>query len=93
MLNELLGACERGEFYVDYQPISNMQSHEMLGVEALLRWKSPRLGEASPDRLMPMLEKYDGILNLGERLLHTARHQARLWNQASAKPCRVSVNA
>ncbi len=92
MLNEVHGACERGEFYVHYQPIYNLQNHELRGLEALLRWKSPRLGEVPPDRFIPLLEKYGGILDVGQWVLHTACRQARLWNLASAKPLRISVN-
>lgn len=92
MLNEVHGACHRGEFYLQYQPIFNLRTLEMGGVEALLRWNSAHFGDVPPARFIPLLEKYGGIIEVGEWVLRAACSQARIWNQASAKPLRVAVN-
>lgn len=92
MLNEVRGACLRGEFYLHYQPIFDLRTHEVRGLEALLRWNNLQFGQVPPDRFVPLLEKYGGILAVGEWVLRAACRQARIWNQTSAKPLRISVN-
>lgn len=92
MLNEVRSACQRGEFYLHYQPIFDLRTHEVRGLEALLRWNSMQFGQVSPDRFIPLLEKYGGICEVGEWVLRAACSQARIWNHASASPLRISIN-
>lgn len=92
MLNEVHSACLRGEFYLHYQPIVELSTREIRGLEALLRWKSPKFGEVPPQRFIPLLEQYGGILDVGDWVLRAACRQARIWNLASARPLRISVN-
>ena len=92
MLNEVRGACQRGELYLHYQPIFDLRTDEIRGVEALLRWNSQHFGEVPPDRFIPLLEQCGGILAIGEWVLRAVCRQARIWNQTSASAIRVSVN-
>lgn len=92
MLNEVHRACQRGEFHLHYQPIFDLRTREVRGLEALLRWNSPQFGQVAPDRFIPLLEKYGGICEVGEWVLRAACRQARIWNQTSARPLRISVN-
>jgi diguanylate cyclase (GGDEF)-like protein len=92
LLNDVHDARQRGEFTLHYQPVIDLRTREIVGLEALFRWNSPRFGPVAPQRCMPLLEKYGGILEVGEWVLRDACSQARIWNQDSAKLLRVSVN-
>ena len=92
MQNEGRLACERGEFYLAYQPVVDMETGVIRSVEALLRWQSPRFGEVSPARFVPLLEQCGAIRETGDWVLRTACRQARIWNQSAPTPIRVAVN-
>lgn len=77
--NSLRNAVRDGELYLVYQPIVETLNGKISGMEALARWKSPRLGEVSPQRFIPIAEDADLIGEIGEWVVGEAcRHQARL---------------
>lgn len=92
MANAAQRACERGEFSLHYQPILDMRSREIRGLEALLRWDSPQFGPVSPEHFVPLLEQSGRIREVGEWVLREACRQARNWNRRATKPIRVAVN-
>jgi len=85
-------ALERGEFQVVYQPQINIVSGEISGMETLLRWKSPILGQLSPLEFIPLAEETGLIIPISEFVLKSAFNQAKLWKQAGLLPRRVAVN-
>jgi diguanylate cyclase (GGDEF)-like protein len=89
---ELHQALAREEFQVFYQPKVNLQTGEIKGAEALVRWHHPVRGSVSPGEFIPMAEKTDFIVSLGEWVLRTACAQAQIWQSAGFSPIQVAVN-
>ena len=85
-------ALENKEFLLYYQPQVDVRSGQIIGMEALLRWRHPELGMVGPDRFIPLLEETGLILPVGEWILETACRQAAQWQTLSAHPIRIAVN-
>ncbi|MGH3889290.1 MAG: putative bifunctional diguanylate cyclase/phosphodiesterase, partial [Pseudonocardiaceae bacterium] len=89
----LLAAIDRGEFFLDYQPLVGLKDAALRGVEALVRWRHPTLGVLAPERFIELAEETGSIVQLGHWVLSRACEQARRWRDAfgDAAPV-VSVN-
>lgn len=85
-------ALERKEFVLHYQPQVEIRSGKVIGVEALLRWRHPKLGLVAPADFIPLLEETGLIKSVGEWVLHHASTQARQWADAGFRELRVAVN-
>ena len=84
-------ALDRDEIVLDYQPQFDLASGEMVGFEALARWRHPELGVLSPDAFMPLAEESGLVIPIGRRILEMACRQAGIW--AAIEPdLRVWVN-
>jgi len=92
MRRDLQGAIERGEFDVYYQPIYDIGTHVIQGVEALVRWRHPLHGMIQPDRFIPVAEECGLIEELGAWVLEQSIAQVRTWADAGIPGIRVSVN-
>ncbi|WP_345993522.1 EAL domain-containing protein [Sulfurimonas sp. HSL-1716] len=79
--NELRQAAQNGEFEIHYQPIVEFATSEIAGAEALLRWKSPKLGEIFPDEFIPIAEESGLIFGIGEWVLKNAVEQFTQWQK------------
>jgi EAL domain-containing protein (putative c-di-GMP-specific phosphodiesterase class I) len=88
---DLRRAVEEGQFFLRYQPIVELRSGEVTGVEALLRWRHPERGVVGPDRFIPVLEETGLICVVGRWVLEEACRQTALW-QAMGQDLYVSVN-
>ncbi len=80
------------EFVLFYQPQVNVSSGEIIGVEALLRWKHPVLGMVSPASFIPLAEETGLIVPIGEWVLRTACEQIKIWHEAGYPDLIVAVN-
>ncbi|XTZ18350.1 putative bifunctional diguanylate cyclase/phosphodiesterase [Micromonospora echinospora] len=72
-------ALERGEFYLDYQPLTSLHDGSVVGAEALVRWRHPELGELRPDRFIGLAEETGLIVPLGGWVLADAAREAEGW--------------
>jgi len=75
----LKAALDTGALELHYQPQFSVQSGELVGMEALLRWFDPERGPVSPDRIIPIAEDTGLIVPLGAWVLETACRQAAAW--------------
>ncbi|MBD0345805.1 MAG: EAL domain-containing protein [Coleofasciculus sp. Co-bin14] len=90
--NNLYKALERQEFHLHYQPQVDLQTCEIVGMEALIRWQSPTLGFISPSAFIPIAEEMGLISAIGEWVLWTACAQNRAWQSLGLPPIRMAVN-
>lgn len=90
--NALRNALERNQFELHYQPQISMQSGQVIGAEALLRWHHPELGAVSPAEFIPVAEESGLILGIGEWVLRTAVRQARAWMDNGQAGITIAVN-
>ncbi|RWC60602.1 EAL domain-containing protein [Mesorhizobium sp.] len=85
---DLETALSRHEFDLDFQPIMNIASGEIVGAEALMRWHSPTRGTVTPDKFIPVAEETGMIVPLGEWALRKACTAAASWPAG----LRIAVN-
>lgn len=91
--SDLRGGIDRGEFFLDYQPIVSLKTGEVQTVEALVRWRHPELGVLSPDVFIGVAEETGMILPLGAWVLDEALAQLSRWRRiAGDSTPGVSVN-
>ncbi|WP_128981841.1 putative bifunctional diguanylate cyclase/phosphodiesterase [Streptomyces roseicoloratus] len=94
----LPAALERGEFFIEYQPLVHLGDGSVYGAEALVRWCHPQHGVLGPDRFIPLAENTGLIVPLGRWVLQEAVRQARFWQDEApgghpaTGPLRINVN-
>lgn len=85
-------ALQYGEFFLLYQPKVDVNSGEMKGAEALIRWVHPKKGIISPTEFIPVAEETGLILQIDAWVLETACAQAKAWQDMGVSPFRIAVN-
>jgi diguanylate cyclase (GGDEF)-like protein/PAS domain S-box-containing protein len=85
-------AIDRNEISLAYQPQVEIDSGRMIGVEALVRWHSPELGQVSPVRFIPLAEDIGFISQLGKWVLAEACRQMVRWGEAGLEVPKMAVN-
>jgi diguanylate cyclase (GGDEF)-like protein len=85
-------ALEREEFLLHYQPKINLETGEITGVEALIRWQQPERGLVPPSQFVPIAEDCGLIIQIGRWVLREACTQARAWQDAGLPPLPITVN-
>jgi len=90
--NQLRQALENDEFVLHYQPKVDLDTRRVLGLEALIRWNSPRLGLVPPAKFIPLMEETGLILDVGRWALRQAAADHRRWADAGQPAPRIAVN-
>jgi diguanylate cyclase (GGDEF)-like protein/PAS domain S-box-containing protein len=90
--NGLRYALEREELMLHYQPKIDLQTGDIIGVEALIRWLHPERGLVPPAEFIPIAEECGLIVPIGRWVLEEACHQAQAWQDIGLAPIRVGVN-
>lgn len=88
----LSNALERNEFCLYYQPIVDINTRSLIGVEALTRWRNASLGDVSPVQFIAEAEATGLIIPLGEWVIKTACQQLMQWHQKGQENLMMTVN-
>ncbi|MGW3106555.1 putative bifunctional diguanylate cyclase/phosphodiesterase [Streptomyces sp. NPDC001100] len=93
----LPAALDRGEFFIEYQPLVHLGDGSVRGAEALVRWLHPQHGVLGPDRFIPLAEHTGLIVPLGRWVLDQSVRQAKQWQERhggndATGPLRINVN-
>jgi diguanylate cyclase (GGDEF)-like protein/PAS domain S-box-containing protein len=90
--NALHRALELGQLQLFYQPQIALQTGQVVGVEALLRWRHPEWGMIPPAEFIPIAEDCGQIIQIGEWVLRSAVRQLKVWMDSGLKPITMAVN-
>lgn len=90
--NGLHKALKHKELFLHYQPQFDLITGQIVGVEALMRWKHPELGLICPADFIPLAEETGFIVPIGEWLMYTACAQLKNWQKAGFSLGRIAVN-
>ena len=85
-------ALQNDELFLLYQPQIEVASAQIVGVEALVRWRHPERGLISPTEFIPLAEETGLIVPIGEWVLRAACQQAMAWQLPGKRPVRIAVN-
>ncbi|BCL26024.1 putative bifunctional diguanylate cyclase/phosphodiesterase [Streptomyces aurantiacus] len=91
----LPAALDRGEFFIEYQPLVHLGDGSVHGAEALVRWLHPQHGVLGPDQFIPLAEHTGLIVPLGRWVLEQSVRQAKVWQERhsdAGPPVRINVN-
>ena len=90
LVADIARAIANEEFFVEYQPIVDLGTRSLLGVEALVRWRHPELGVLMPGRFIQIAEECGQIVKLGRWVLRRACREVRAWRNSIAGGERLS---
>ncbi|MFD0747743.1 putative bifunctional diguanylate cyclase/phosphodiesterase [Phytohabitans flavus] len=90
--SDLLGALEREQFALNFQPICDLRSGQVVAFEALLRWTHPQRGPVPPDVFIPLAEETGAIVPIGHWVLEQACRELARWGLHGGPRVRVNVN-
>ncbi|MDM5226643.1 EAL domain-containing protein [Cytobacillus sp. NJ13] len=85
-------ALQKNEFYLCYQPLIDLETGNLYGSEALIRWNHPKLGRVSPGEFIPLAEETGLIEDIGGWVLRSACKQNKRWQMLGYESLSISVN-
>lgn len=85
-------ALQKEEFHLCYQPLIDLETGNLYGSEALIRWNHPKLGLVSPGEFIPLAEETGLIEEIGSWVLRTACKQNKRWHSLGYGSLAISVN-
>ena len=89
--NDMRNALKNEELYIEYQPQFNLASRDIIGAEALVRWRHPELGIISPSDFIPLAEESGLIIDIGHFVMREACRQAKRWHDQGHR-LHIAVN-
>jgi diguanylate cyclase (GGDEF)-like protein/PAS domain S-box-containing protein len=89
---EIKKAIRKDEFILHYQPTFDIGGEQMIGAEALLRWKHPEHGLITPDKFLDVAHKTGLIVDIGEYVFDLAITQRKEWDKKGFKKLKISIN-
>ncbi|HEY7377584.1 MAG TPA: EAL domain-containing protein, partial [Steroidobacteraceae bacterium] len=94
LVADIARAIANEEFFLEYQPIVDLGTRSLLGVEALVRWRHPEMGVLLPGRFIQIAEECGQIVKLGRWVLNRACREVHAWRDcvAGGKGLRIAVN-
>jgi diguanylate cyclase (GGDEF)-like protein/PAS domain S-box-containing protein len=92
LAEELRAGIERGELFLVYQPRIDIATRQLVGAEALLRWRHPQHGVLTPEAFLPIADDTGVLGPIGAWTLREACSQGRRWIDAGIRPFSVVVN-
>ena len=92
--NQLQKSIQKEEFFVQYQPLVDLRTNELYGLETLVRWKHPELGIIPPNHFIPIAEETGLIIGLGRKIFEMAFSDFARWRSgyAQARGLRLNIN-
>ncbi len=85
-------AIDKNEFELFFQPQVELRTHQVLGFEVLLRWRSPELGLVTPSDFWPVAEQAGLLPTLSHWVLRESCHQLAVWQREGYRPFKLIVN-
>lgn len=85
-------AIDKQELFITYQPIFDLKTKKITGIESLLRWKHPEIGLVLPDKFIPLAEESGLITVIGEKLLEKVCHQGAKWYAEGYRNFKIMAN-
>ena len=92
MNEEIINGLKNSEFLLHYQPVFNLETNNMIGAEALIRWKHPKYGLISADRFLHVAEKTGLIVDIGEYVFRDAIKQRKKWDMLGFNKFKITLN-
>jgi diguanylate cyclase (GGDEF)-like protein/PAS domain S-box-containing protein len=92
LVEELRRGVERGELFLVYQPRFDIATRQIVGAEALLRWRHPKYGVLAPESFLPLADDTGLLVPIGAWALREACTQGRRWIDEGISPLSVVVN-
>lgn len=92
LINQINRAIEEEHFILHYQPIMDIETNELYGIEALLRWHHPERGSIPPLDYIPLIEETGQIADVTNLVFKMALMQKRQWNEKGYKDLKISIN-
>lgn len=89
---DLKTAIANDEFFLHYQPITDLKTEKTTAMEALIRWNHSQLGLVPPDNFIPISEESGQIIPIGKWVLQTACAQNKAWQEQGVSPFKICVN-
>lgn len=92
LMNDLKKSIIHHQLTLYYQPIVEAKTHQIIGVEALVRWRHPTWGDIPPSEFIPLAEEDGFITEIGDWVLYEACKQNQAWQKAGYSAIKISVN-
>jgi diguanylate cyclase (GGDEF)-like protein len=89
---DLRAAMTANQFVLYYQPLVDILSETIIGVEALIRWIHPTRGVVAPAQFIPVAEEEDLIIQLSEWVIQNVSQQQKAWRNSGLPPFPISIN-